>query len=625
MTNPLFTRAARQSLFLRYIVENCLDGRLEDLKEHSIGVSVYGRRADYDTREDPIVRVEAARLRAKLREYYESSGKSDQIRFELPKGTYTPRIQRARTGEPGVAPQKGQRAPLEIAAQTSAAGSPEVVTRQGAGQRRWVLWAAGVVVVVLAGTVWTLNRPRAAQDTEPKTIAVLPFQDLSEKRDQELFCEGLTDQLTDELSRVNGLLVSGRTSSDRFRQRDEDLRSIGQRLNVTHILEGSVRISGPRVRVTARLVDTRSGYQLWSTTLEKSEEDFFQLEGEIAQSLTRTLQLSLSSRKESPEAARSPRRLKSQKLFMEARALHRRMSPSSLGDARRLHEEAVEADQSYALAHSGLAHIYVSLMTTGLASPAELREPAWREARTAAELDPGLTDAYSAQIRLARDVDYDWSTAQRICQEASNMAPNTPSILVNCGILDMIQAKYGEAEEHFVQALRLDPLWPGAGEARANSLAWAGKLQEAEEQIRTVRSGHPEYVPALASLVRILTVQERHVEALDLLDRRASMGQELTPGQLALMAYVAAKSGNKARALEIERQLRVISQQERVLQSDLALVRTGLNDHAAAMEMLSQAIQNREPSMGETITDPLLAGLRHHPRFENLRRQMNLQ
>jgi TolB-like protein/Flp pilus assembly protein TadD len=615
LANPLFARANRQSAFLRFAVTSVQEGQPEALKEHSIGVRVYGRRQDYDTREDPIVRVEAARLRAKLREYYEGPGAADVIRFELPKGTYVPRILGLAERREALLEDAARPRGLELSAPARWRRQSPVAV---GGAALLILTACGILA-------WRTLRPAPAPAPAPRSVAVLPFLDLSEGQDQEMLCEGLTDQITDELSRVTGLVVAGKSSVGRYRGRNRDLKPIGTKLGVSHVVEGSLQVAGPKVRVSARLSDVTTGYQLWSATLEKNRSDLFVLQDEIARSLARALQVQLALHKESEAATRTPQRLQAHNLFLQGRALHRKMNPGSLNEARRLHEKAVEADPSYALAHSGLAHVYISIVGAGLATATELRDRAYTEARLAVDLDPGLADGYSALIRLARDIDYDWSSAQTICADAMGLGANSPGIMVNCGTLDVIQHRFAEAEQHFEVALRLDPLWSGGGEAKANMLAWAGRLREAEQQIRAVRSANPEYVPALFALGRILALQGRQQEALDLLDQRSSAGQSLSHEQLALMAYLSATTGNEARAAEIERRLRTLAKSERVLLSHLALVRTGRGDLAGATSLLEQALQNREPSLGETITDPLLRPLRGLPAFEALNRRLNLR
>lgn len=614
LSHPLFQRASRQSAFLRYVVENLLDGASDALREHEIGVRVYGRKADYDTREDPIVRVEAARLRAKLREYYEGPGHDHKLRFELPKGAYTPRI----LGIEAAATSTAEEHPP-----ATDVPSPGTAATSSRAFRAGLIYALAVLAIVaVAAIVYWKNESRP--EDRVRSVAVLPFEDQSEAKDQESFCDGLTDQIRDELARVNGLLVAGRSSAGRFRDSNRDLRQIARQLQVTHVLEGSVRVAGERVRVTARLVDVQTGFQLWSGNLDRNKKDLLLLEDEIASALARALRVQLASRKEGEAASRSPQRLKAHNLFIEGRALHRKMNPTLLREAVRKHEEAVAADPSYALAHSGLAHVYVSAISSGLASRSELRDKAYAEARQAVELDPGLADGYAALLRIARDLDYDWPSAQRICSDTAGLISNSPGLVANCGILDMIQGRYDEAEEHFREVQKLDPLWSGGGEAMANLLAWSGRLRDAETQIRAVRSSNPDYVPALTALARILALQGRHQEALDVFDRRSSAGHSLSAAHLAMMAYLSARAGHPDRAKELERQLLRLVRSERVMSSDLALVRLGLNDHHGAVALLEQALDNREPSLGETLTDPLFSPLKGNSRFAALLRRVNL-
>ncbi|MDX2149796.1 MAG: hypothetical protein SFV54_03610 [Bryobacteraceae bacterium] len=232
------------SRFLRFTVEQYLTGNASNLKEYLIGVEVFDKPETLDPRLDPIVRVEAGRLRAKLREYYDTDGREDQILIAFPPRTYVPSFHR----------------------------------RQVAAE---------------APRFSALNRStdRAAQSS----LAVLPFADLSRTQDQDYFCDGLTEEVISAVAQLRPLRVVSRTSTLQFKGKADDVRHIGEQLNVRTVLEGSVRRVDKRLRITVLLVDAADGYHLWSETFDRiAEEDIFALQREIAAVISTKLREHLS-------------------------------------------------------------------------------------------------------------------------------------------------------------------------------------------------------------------------------------------------------------------------------------------------------------------------------------------
>ena len=234
LNSSIFVRSQRISRFLRFTVEQTLLGRGDSLKEYLIATEVYDKPDTMDPRFDPIVRVEAGRLRSKLREYYETEGRDDAIIISFRKRSY---------------------APVFVERQTQP-GDPH-----------------------------TAEAPPAAvqpESMEISSIAVLPFADMSRRRDQDHFCDGLTEELINALAHVEGLRVVARTSVFQFKGQAGDIRKIGQELNVSSVLEGSVRKCGHRMRITAQLNSAADGYHLWSETFDRETRDIFGLQEEIS-------------------------------------------------------------------------------------------------------------------------------------------------------------------------------------------------------------------------------------------------------------------------------------------------------------------------------------------------------
>src|SRR5579864_2136260 len=233
LASPGFATADRISRFLRYTVEETLHGQTDKLKESLLGIDVFGRKPTYDPRVDAVVRTEAVKLRARLREYYETEGREDEIVIDLPKGGYIPafRYREKPVAEPAAS----------------------VVQDPRRGHRWQPAVATIFVIALLTISIYWISkaRTRAAGASSPQlaSIAVLPFADLSPDKDQEYFCDGMTEEIIDDLAKMNGFRVVARTSSFAFKGKQQDIREIGKKLNVATVLEGSVRKDGNRLRV----------------------------------------------------------------------------------------------------------------------------------------------------------------------------------------------------------------------------------------------------------------------------------------------------------------------------------------------------------------------------------------
>jgi TolB-like protein len=224
------------SRFLKFTVERLLSGEAASLKEYLIGVEVFDKGESMDPRVDPIVRVEAGRLRSKLREYYETEGREDQVLISFAPRSYVPLIQRKSSTAPTLAPV------------------------------------------------------RANPERRPNSIAVLPFTDVSRQSDHRYFCDGLTEEVINAIAQTSQWRVVSSTSVFQYRDRTDDIRTIGEKLNVAAVLEGSVRECDRKLRITAQLIDTKDGYHVWSETYNRTlDADIFGVQQELSQAIVKRL------------------------------------------------------------------------------------------------------------------------------------------------------------------------------------------------------------------------------------------------------------------------------------------------------------------------------------------------
>src|SRR5262245_17168036 len=269
LTSPGFARNARLSKFLRFVVESHLEGKDGELKESLVAIEVFGRSPSYDPKQDPIVRTEAIRLRARLSEYYLNGGKDDPLVIELPKGGYVPVI------------RPSERTP-EIASPPIAAHSEPPLRRWRLGTRVWIAAALAIVVVVAAAIGWWRFHPQA-----PIPIGVLPLINLNQDPASDYFADGLTSEIIRNLSIIDGLTVRSEASTFALKGKSLTARDAGKQLEADFLLEGSVLRSGDQLRINVQLVGVSDDVPLWSQKYDREMKDIFSIQDEISRGIVK--------------------------------------------------------------------------------------------------------------------------------------------------------------------------------------------------------------------------------------------------------------------------------------------------------------------------------------------------
>jgi TolB-like protein/Tfp pilus assembly protein PilF len=596
--------------FLRYVVEETLAGRGDQIKEYSIGVEVFGRGASFDPRVNNIVRAEANRLRARLAKYYDTEGAQGAIRIELPRGGYTPRF-------------------VEAPAFVSAAERP---VEPGAPPARFRILRSKIAAVLLLVLLvaafsiafWRLRAASAGAGVKP-SIAVLPFLNLGGNKDDEFFSDGLTDELIDSLGTVPRLQVVARTSAFQFKGKTLDVREIGRKLSVRTVLEGTVRKYGDRLRITAQLDDTSTGYRLWSGSYDRQASDALAIQREISQAITSELGIALAG-------GGSPRGNGSGSLaesvapqayenYLKGVYFWNRNTPASINTAIGYLNQAIQNDPVFALPYLGLARCYtgLSVMT---ATPATEVIPKLRgSAQKALELDPSLGEAH-VDLAEAYTFDFDWTAAEAEFRKALALSPGSTVAhrwyayyLTKMGRLD-------EAMAENKRALELDPVSPYMAQGIADSLYALRRYREAIEQSQKVLALDPNFAMTRQSLGMTLIANGQYSEGISQLKlARQLMGSDpWLDGQL---AYSYALSGQTGTARQILNELLRQSQSGGVPALAIAEGYIGLNDRDRAFQWLEKAVSNRELHLG-LKTDPIYDTLRTDRRFGILLHRMKL-
>ncbi len=360
-------------------------------------------------------------------------------------------------------------------------------------RRTWVI-AGTVVVIALAGAYFFANKvwlhghsalavrvgAGTSETVSDKSIAVLPFTDMSEKRDQEYFGDGMAEEILDLLVKIPGLTVIGRTSSFQFKGKNEDLRTIGMKLNASYVLEGSVRNSGDQVRITAQLINTRTGAHEWSETYDRPIGDVLKTQDEIAGNIARALQIAVGADSLQPRPTLS--HPEAYQAYLQGKHALDRYNKEGFDEAISYFQQALDLDPTFADAAMALSLAYEMQANFDFVPPAVGYERARQAAEAALKLDHSLALAHAVLGVIAVVYDWDWATADRELQLALKLKPHDPFALASAGTLELALGHYDNAARMFKETVARDPLYVD----NYQMLSWAQiRLGQVTEAIGT--------------------------------------------------------------------------------------------------------------------------------------------
>jgi serine/threonine-protein kinase len=571
LAHGLFIRSERMARFLRFVVQQALAGKAADLKEYLIGVEVFDRRSSYDPRVDPIVRVEARRLRSKLKAYYESAGRSDSVLVEFVSGSYQPHFSLRSAAELAPPPQ-----------------------------------------------------PPARPAPDPVTIAVLPFVNLSANSEDEYFSDGLTEELIHALTKLGEMRVVAWDSAARLRGRQQDVAAIRHQLNVGTALTGSVRIAGPTLRVRAQLIDTADGVYLWSETFDRQLEDVFAIQEEIARAIVKTLRLQLSGGADLGLDSRGRTTISAYDWYLRGRHFGHRRSPDGLRRALQCFEAAVEADPSSGLAHAGLADACSVLVDYGLANPDDVMPRARAAALRALSLAPDLAEAHVSLAFIRGLYEWEWEDAERLYLRALALNPGYASAYHWLGTDHYaLTGRFEEAMATVETAIALDPLSSIIREGRAYTMMLMRRFDAAIAAYAEILRTDPTFYKAYTSMGRAYAQQGRYAEALEMLEKGRSMAGDM-PTILGAIGQVSGLAGDRERARGLLAQLHEQARHAYVPGTCFALIHQGLGERERALDWMERSCARRELPVAACKVHPAYDDLRGEPRFQAILRTMRL-
>jgi TolB-like protein/Flp pilus assembly protein TadD len=496
------------------------------------------------------------------------------------------------------------------------------IPRPGGIRKRAVIVVAATVIGVGAAVAigvhfWPQSRGRAQSPAvvgiTDKSIAVLPFSDMSEKKDQEYFADGMAEEIIDLLVKIPGLKVISRTSSFQFKGKTEDLHSIGTQLGVAYVLQGSVRKSGDRLRVTAQLINAKDGAHLWSQTYDRGLSDVLKMQDEIAVSLVRALQIEVGADIVFRPALHNA---EAYTLYLQGRHARDRFDQEGEEQAIADFERVLELDPSFAPAEFGLESAYYILGLYGFMPPPIAFEKARLAAERALKLDPNFAIAHAQLGEIYRTYDWDWAAAERELKQALVLAPVDGSILFYVAGQSLSTGRWDEAVKQVNAVLAQDPLNQAAYWNLSLSQSRRGRLEEAETAARRALEVAPTAPFAHYILGNALLDRNQSDAALTEFSKETVDGARLGGSAMAYFAL-----GSKA-------------------DSDAALRQT-INSHASrpfliarvygfrgepeeALKWLERAYAQKDTTLTIIKGDRAFRKIEGDPRYKAFLRKMNL-
>jgi adenylate cyclase len=500
---------------------------------------------------------------------------------------------------------------------------PPSIDRPARPRRRWARIAASalIVAVVLVGGWLVFGRREAsAAAAEPPSIAVLPFVNLSGNPENDYFSDGLAEELLNVLAQVPDLRVASRTSSFAYRGNEVPVDSIARALRVGHVLEGSVRQSESRVRITAQLIDARTGYHVWSETYDRERKDIFAIQDEISRAIVGHLQVKLTGARASGSLARQQTAdPEAHAALLKGAYVLRQSNRESYAQAVAFFEEAIRRDARYAQAYARLADAIQGQAYRRYIPQDEGYARAKSLARRALQLDPSILTAHAALARIA-ELQWDFRGAEEHYRQAVELNPNANLAYTSRPFLLM---RLGRADEALAGARRyteLVPDRPGSYNNLGALYGFAGEYDRALQAFRSAQALDAENASAAIGLALTLSYMDRHAEAITAAEQvRARLGDDQYG--LGTAGYVYARAGRRA---EAQRALQALEAQPDASPYLRASVYMGLGDRDRAFALLEQSVAERESAAPDLGIDPTFHALRGDPRMDALLRRIGL-
>ncbi len=479
---------------------------------------------------------------------------------------------------------------------------------------------AVLVAAAIAGQHFRGTRNRLdATSLKNTSIAVLPFEDMSAAKDEEYFSDGLAEQLINDLAKISGLKVVGRSSAFQFKGRNEDVREVGRKLGVANVLEGSVRRDGNHVRITAELIKADDGFQLWSQAYDREIKDIFGVEDDIAQAASEALRVKLLGGNGQPVSPNlRSTNAEAYQAYLQAEYFSGRgQSKEDLGKALAYTDTAIKLDEKYAPAWALRASVQNPMAGVGLTDSTEGYRKARDDAERAIALDPNLASAYMALATTQINSDWDWEAANTSLAKAAAIEPGSVEIFHARSYLSRVLGNPDQAIKLSEQAVALDPLRPISYSTLGYLLYVGGRYDEAKAALQKALDLNPQATYIYLTLDKILIAEKKPQQALAVIEKEPIEWGRFTGQALAYHALGREQDSNTALDGLLAKYSSDGSYQ-------IAQVYAYRGEFDKSFEWLERAYEQRDPGLPEINSDPLFKNLRHDPRYAELLKKMRL-
>lgn len=465
--------------------------------------------------------------------------------------------------------------------------------------------------------------PRAGAEGEAApSIAVLPFLNMSADPENEYFSDGLAEEIINGLSRLRHLRVVARTSSFAFKGKEQDIREIGRKLGVTTILEGSVRKSGSRLRITAQLINVADGFHFWSEQFDRDMKDVFAIQDEISQEIVKKLNLDPRGEERGPAVPRLEN-LEAYQLFLRGRFLINKWTLGSLYKAIDCFGRVLEEAPDFAPAIAGIAESYFFLGFLNLVPPRESFPKAREMAQKAIDRDPSLAFAHTFLGLTLLHFEWDWPGAEIVLKRALALNAQDGLAHAGYGTYLLVMGRLEEAIGEFSRELKINPLASSTAFNIGASLMRAGRLDQAIARMKDLIEAEGDHPHNQWILGQALFLNGEHKTGIERL-RRAVEQSKRNPMILSGLGWVLAMDGQTIEAEDIIAELKRRSDDEQIRPYLIAKIYAGLKEADQAFSWLEDAYRQHDPSLAFILTDETLVHLHSDRRFADLLARMNL-
>jgi len=481
------------------------------------------------------------------------------------------------------------------------------------------------LIVIAIVILWRVIPRKAATSARSArhSIAVLPFEDLSQAKSYESLCDGISETLINALTNIEGLWVPARTSAFFFKGKTLDVREIGQKLGVENVLDGSVQAAGDNLRVTARISNTQDGRQVWSEIYNRKMADIFAIQDDLAKAIVTVLKIKLLGDKGGPLVKNYTENLQAYNLYLQGRYFWKKRTAEDIKKAIDYFNQAVALDPKYTLAYVGLADCYLLLAQYGRSPIKDVLPKARAAVLKALEIDETLAEAHTS-LAMIMKTDWDWENAEKEFKRAIELNPNYTTAHQWYNILLKDMGRLDEATIEIKQALELDPLSLIINVNLGVLLYLKREYDKAIQQHLKTLELDQNFAQGRLRLGECYRQKGMLKEAIaEFQKARTLFGN--SPYGLGEIGNVYALAGKKDEAIDVLTNLEELLKQGYSVNYDIAYIHFGLGDRDKAFEYLERAYEQKENGMESLKVDPSLDNLRSDPRYESLIKRMNLE